>query len=321
VKIVKLAPGLDPSNRLGRALGSGFEVREFDPRRPPVEQVRDAEVLLLRDIPVPASLIDAAPRLRLLQRYGQHLVGVDIVYARQKGIHVARVPSGVSRADDAVAEQAFFLMMAVAKRLPLCLRSIAERRLGEPEVVTLGGRTLALVGVGSTGTVLARLARGFGMRVMAVKRTIDRALERELGLAFLGTMAQLDDVLAEADFVSIHLPLEPATIGFFGRRQFATMKAGSALVNIARAPIVDKAALYEALQSGRLAGAGMDVFWDEPADPEDPLLRLPNVVLTPHVAGASVEVHERLVRTVAANIRAVERGETPDHLVLSEGDA
>jgi phosphoglycerate dehydrogenase-like enzyme len=321
VKIVKLAPGLDPGNHLGRVLGSGFEVCEFDPLRPLVEQVRDAEVLLLRDVPVPASLIDAAPRLRLLQRYGQHLVGVDIAYARKKGIHVARVPSGVSRADDAVAEQAFFLMMAVAKRLPLSLRSIAERRLGVPETVTLAGRTLGLVGVGSTGTVLARLARGFGMRVTAVKRTIDRVLERELGLAFLGTIAQLDVMLAEADFVSIHLPLEPATVGFFGRREFAMMKTGSALVNIARAPIVDKAALYEALRSGRLAGAGLDVFWDEPADPEDPLLRLPNVIVTPHVAGASAEIHERLAETVAANVRAVERGEAPRHLVLSEKDA
>jgi phosphoglycerate dehydrogenase-like enzyme len=321
VKIVKLAPGLDPGNQLGRVLGSGFEVHEFDPARPAIDQVRDADVLLLRDVPVPASLIDAAPRLKLLQRYGQHLVGVDIGYALKKGIHVARVPSNVSRADEAVAEQGFFLLMAVAKRLPLSLRSIAERRLGTPETVTLAGKTLGLVGVGSTGTALARMARGFGMRVTAVKRTIDRALERELGLAFLGTMTQLDAMLAEVDFVSIHLPLQPSTVGFFGRREFAMMKRGSCLVNIARAPIVDKAALHEALESGRLAGAGLDVFWDEPANPGDPLLQFPNVVLTPHVAGASPEIHERLAQTVAANIRAVERGETPQHLVLSEKDA
>ena len=321
MKIVKLAPGLDPDNRLGCVLGAGFEVTEFDPARSAEDQVRDADVLLLRDVAVPASLIDAAPHLKLLQRYGQHVVGVDIAYALRKGIYVARVPTGVSRADEVVAEQAFFLMMAVAKRLPLALRSIAERRLGTPETVTLAGKTLGLVGVGSTGAALARFARCFGMQVAAVKRTMDRALERELGLAFLGTIEQLETMLSGADFVSIHLPLEPATIGFFGRRELAMMKPGSCLVNIARAPIVDKTALQDALQSGRLAGAGLDVFWDEPADPEDPLLQLPNVVLTPHVAGASPEIHERLAQVVAANIRAVKRGDSPQYLVLSERDA
>jgi phosphoglycerate dehydrogenase-like enzyme len=321
MNIVKLAPGLDPENLLGRVLGPEFHISDFDAARPPMEQVREAEILLLRDVPVPAPLIDAAPRLRLLQRYGQHVVGVDIAHALRKGIYVARVPTGVSRADEVVAEQAFFLLMAVAKRLPRALASVAARRLGTPETVTLAGKTLGLVGVGSTGGALARFARCFGMRVTAVKRTIDRALERELGLAFLGTIAQLEAVLSDADFVSIHLPLEPATIGFFGHREFGMMKAGSCLINIARAPIVDKAALYEALQSGRLAGAGLDVFWDEPADPEDPMLRLPNVVLTPHIAGASPEIHERLAHAVAANIRAVQRGDRPQYLVLSEREA
>ncbi len=313
--VLKAAPGLDPDNVLGRLLGTGFTVSEFDQRQPLERQVREAAVLILRDVPVPAAVIDAAPKLRLLQRYGQHLVGVDIPYARSKGIWVARAPVAVTEADRVVAEHALFLMLAVAKRYPECERSIAQRRVGRPTVHGLIGKTLGLVGVGKTGIELAPMAKAMGMRVIAVKRSADPELARRLGIDFIDGMDRYHDVLERSDFISIHLPLEPATVGFFGHEAFRRMKAGSFLINIARGPIVDKAALIDALASGHLAGAGLDVFWEEPIDPEDPVLKFPNVVATPHIAGATYEMQERLAAIVAENIRRVAADQPPHHQV------
>lgn len=313
--VLKAAPGLDPDNILGRLLGDGFTVSEFDQKQPLERQVRDAAVLILRDVPIPASVIDAAPKLRLLQRYGQHLVGVDIPYARSKGIWIARAPVAVTEADRVVAEHALFLMLAVAKRYPECIRTIAQRVVGRPTVYGLVGKTLGLVGLGKTGTELAPMAKALGMRVIAVKRSADPELARRLGLEFIDDMGRYNELLETSDFVSIHLPLETGTVGFFGRDAFRRMKPGSFLINIARGPIVDKAALVEALASKHLAGAGLDVFWEEPIDPNDPVLKFPNVVATPHIAGATYEMQERLAAIVAENIRRVAVGQPPAHQV------
>jgi len=315
MKILKTSPGLDPENLIARALGIGFEVAEFKATLPLIDQVRDVEVLLLRDLPIPAQVIDAAPKLKLLQRPGQHLVGVDVKHATAKGIYVARIPSHVSGSGRKVAEHAFFLMMALAKKYKESVANIMARRMGWPATHALLNKTLGLVGVGETGGELARLASAFGMRVIAVKRTIDRRIEKELGLVFLGDVSRLGDILAQSDFVSIHLPLETGTVNFFGRREFEMMKPGSFLINIARGPIIDKAALYEALTNARLGGVGLDVFWEEPPDPNDPLLALPNVIATPHIAGATVEDRERTANIVAENIRLVATGKPPKYLV------
>ena len=318
MKILKVAPGLDSGNVLGQVLGPGFEIADYDPARPLVEQVAEAEVLLLRDVPIPAEVIDAAPQLKLLQRYGQHLVGVDIRHATSRGIPVARVPAEVTGADRMVAEHAFFLMLALAKRYKEAAAAVAAGELGLPRTHGLEGKTLGLIGVGRIGGHLARLAQGFSMSVIAVKRTADQALAAELGLDFLGDPSHQDEVLARADFVSIHLPLVPATLRSFGRRQFERMKPGSYLINIARGRIIDKAALHEALTSGHLAGAGLDVFWVEPIDPDDPLLALPNVIATPHIAAPTYETEKLSARVVAENIRLVAAGKPPKHPVSAD---
>lgn len=315
MRVVKASPGLDPDNLLARRLGADFTVVEFDEARPLRDQVAGAHVLLLRDVPVPAEVIDAAPALKLLQRYGQHLVGVDVGHARRKGIWVARAPVVLTEADHVVAEHAMFFMLALVKRYREGLVSIERGLLGRPVTRSLLGKTLGLVGVGKTGTELARLARGFGMRVIAVKRTADPGLAQELGLDFLGTMDRLDELLGQADFVSIHLPLEAETVGFFGHRELARMKPGGYVINIARGPIIDQDALLAALRSGHLAGAGLDVFAREPIDPGDPLLKLLTVVATPHVAGATEEMQARLAEIVAENIRLVSAGRAPHHQV------
>ena len=315
IRILKAAPGLDQSNLLAKVLGPGHEVIEYDPIVPLSVQGRDADVFLLRDVPVTAAVMDAAPRLKLLQRLGHHVVGVDFDHARKKGIPVANIPASVSGGDRMVAEHALYLMLAVAKRANECAAALKGRQLSRIVPFALTGKTLGLLGVGNTGTELARMVAGLGMRVMAVKRTADHKLARELGFAYMGDMSGLDKVLAEADFLSVHLPLDLATTGFVGERVFSRMKPGSVLINIARAPIVDRAALHQALLKGPLGGAGFDVFWEEPAAPDDPLLQMPNVVVTPHIAGTTYEVMERLARVAAENIHLVTAGRPPQYLV------
>lgn len=314
--IQKAAPGLDPQNFLAEVLGAGFTVREYDPTRSLLDQGSDADVLLLRDVPVDSATMDAMPRLKLLQRLGQHVVGIDFAHAAAKGIPVANVPAPVSGGDRMVAEHALYLMMAVAKKAGESATAVSQRKLASVTTIGLTGKTLGMIGVGNTGTELAKMVTGLGMRTIAVKRSADPKLADELGLAFLGQMDQLDRVLADSDFVSLHLPLGSETKEFLGAKHFSKMKRGSIFINIARAPIVQKDALYQALMSGHLGGCGMDVYWEEPAKPDDPLLQLPNVILTPHIAGTTVDVLMNLAKAAAENIRRVAAGTRPLNEVI-----
>lgn len=322
MKIKKASPGLDQRNRLGGVLGDGFVVEDFDPKRPLAAQVGDADVLLVRDVPITREAIDAAPRLRLIQRPGDHLPTIDLEHARAKGIAVSRFPSRVqgTPARD-VAEHAFYLLLALAKQQGAARASVEARRTGLPKTTSLRGKTLGLVGLGNTGEALAALAVAFGLRVVAVKRTADEALAKRAGLAWLGTMERLPELLAEADFVSLHLPQGRQTVDIIGAHELAQMKPGAFLVNISRAPMLNKQALHDALRSGHLGGAGLDVWWNEPADPADPLLAMSNVILTPHIAADTVETEQRLAELTADNIHRLARGEALRYVVGVDVDA
>ena len=159
------------------------------------------------------------------------------------------------------------------------------------------------------------------MRVIAVKRTPDDALAAELGLHWLGTFDALHELLGESDVVSLHLPMIPETVNFIGEAELADMKPGALLLNISRAPMVNRAALLAALESGHLGGAGLDVFWEEPVPANDPMLALPNVVVTPHIAGDTRETERRLAELTAENVQCLARNETPAYVVGVDVDA
>lgn len=322
MKIKKASPGLDQRNRLGAVLGSDFDVEDYDPARPLAAQVADADVLLVRDIPITREVIDAAPRLKLIQRPGDHLPLIDLEHARSKGVPVSRFPSQVqgTPARD-VAEHVFHLLLALAKQQWLARQSVKTRKTGLPKTTSVQGKTLGLVGLGNTGEALARLAVPFGLRVIAVKRTRDDALARELGLAWLGGMERLPELLAESHFVSLHLPQTPETVDLIGARELAQMRHGGYLINISRAPMLNRHALLEALRSGHLGGAGVDVWWEEPANPADPLLAMRNVILTPHIAADTTETEQRLADLTAENVRRIGRGELPRYVVGIDVDA
>ncbi len=319
MKILKAAPGLDPYRYLAARLPQDT-VAEADFSRPLAEQVADADVLLLRDLPITREVIDAAPRLKLLQRYGQHVVGVDRAYARLKGIPLARIPSAVSKSDIVVAEHAFYLLMALAKRQREAQQALRAARLGFPETELLAGKTLALVGVGGTGAQLARMAQAFGMRVVASKRNPASLDGAEPYVARAWPAARMPDMLAQADYVSLHLPLNDRTRGLIDARFFAAMRPSSFFINIARGEIVDKQALMRALRERRIAGAGIDVFWDEKHFDPLEFESLDNLVCTPHIAGASVDCLHALAAAAAENVNRVRAGLPPLYLVEENDD-
>ena len=316
-QVKKAGPGLAIEEMIARMLGSEFAVEEFDPMRPLAQQVHQARVLLVRSMPVSREVIDAAQRLRLIQRPGVHLEGVDLGYANAKGIPVCNVPASLTHGGEDVAEHVMFLALALAKRYRESLVSLGARRIGTPSTHVLRGKIFGLVGLGRTGSAVIGMARGFGMRVWAVKRTVSEGMREAMGVDWLKSTDHLPELLAASDFVSLHIPLNQETTGLIGNAEIAMMKPSAFLINVARGGVVDRAALLVALRDQRLAGAGLDVYWSEPTDPNDPLLALPNVIATPHVANMTQETIEKIARVSVDNIRRVRAGLPPMHQIVN----
>lgn len=294
------------------ALGDGFETSIWEPEKPFLEQVDGVVAIADIGAPLADAMIGEARSagVRLWQMISAGYDHLDLDAFRANGIPVANTPGPFSAV--ALAEQAMMLMLLLIRRFPKSQSELADgvfyRNFGEE----LAERTLALVGLGASGSALARRARGFQMRLAAIDAAdSSTALAAELGVEFLGGPDQLLDLVAEADFVSIHVPLTPETHHMIGSRSIAAMKPTAYLINVARGGIVDQDALVAALQAGRLAGAGLDVFAVEPLPPSDPLRALDNVVLTPHVAGITYPTSRRRGEAAAENVRRVVAGLEP----------
>jgi len=318
--VKKAGPSLAIEDMIARILGPEFVVEEFDPARSLVQQVDKAHVLLVRSLPVTREVIDAAPRLRLIQRPGVHLEAVDVGYASVRGIPVCNVPPTLTHGGSDVAEHVIFLALALAKKYREALASLDARRIGVPSTHVLRGKVFGLVGLGRTGSAVVGMARGFGMRVWAVKRTVSDGMREAMGLEWLKTSDHLPELLRQSDFVSLHVPFNKETEGMIGPAEIALMKPSAFLINVARGRVVDRAALLAALGAQRLAGAGLDVYWNEPIDPNDSLLALPNVIATPHIANMTLETIETIARVSADNIRRVQAGLPPMHQILNSSN-
>jgi phosphoglycerate dehydrogenase-like enzyme len=232
------------------------------------------------------ELLERLPDVRIIAQTGNHAHHVDFAAARERGIVVAMASGGYSRG---AAELAVGLAIAVMRRIP---EGDAAMRRGEwlsPVTPVLDGKTLGIVGLGRVGQHVARLAAAFGMQVVAWSPTLTAAAASSRG----AERRDLDDLLREADVVSIHASLTPESRGLIDARRIALLKTSAFLINTARGPIVDERALVEALQAQRIAGAGLDVFDAEPLPPGHPLLSLSNVVLTPHVGWPTDDGYRR----------------------------
>lgn len=248
----------------------------------------DVVIAMRERTPFPADLFSALPDLRLLVTTGMVNRAIDLEAARRHGVTVCGTPGSGYGA----SELAFGLLLALARHIP---EETIRFRAADPRWQTrvgfdLGGRTIGLVGFGRLGREMARYARAFRMEVLAHSRSLTDELAAEHGVT---RAASLDDLLAQSDIVSLHLALTPQTQGIIGARELALMKPGAVLVNTARGPLVEEAALVAALASGRLAGAGLDVFDTEPLPADHPLRRLPNVVATPHIGYVTENAYRR----------------------------
>lgn len=242
-------------------------------------------------------VVAALPELKLVSILGTGTDNCDLDACSRHGVVVTNTP-GASTVS--VAELTLALMLAVARHVALSDRKVREGIWRHQHGIELRGKTLGVVGLGLIGQEVARLGRALGMRVIAWSFRDDPARAEALGV----TRMPLEGLLREADVVSIHVRNSPEASGLIGRREIALMKPSAILINTARAAIVEEEALLEALREGRLAGAGLDVFLEEPLPPESPWLALDNVVLTPHVGWVTHEAAARLAAAPVENIVA-----------------
>jgi D-3-phosphoglycerate dehydrogenase len=269
-------------------------------------RLADCQALVVRSqTRVTRQLIEAAPHLKVIARAGVGVDNVDVAAATHHGIVVVNSPEGNTIS---AAEHTMALLLGAARHLPQAHASVVEGRWerGRFTGQELYNKTLGVVGLGRIGREVAARAASFKMKVLACDPFVSVEYARERGIE----LVELDEMLAQSDFVTLHVPLTPETEGLIDARRLALMKPEAVLVNCARGGIVDEEALYEALSRGRLAGAALDVYRQEPPV-GSPLLSLPNVVLTPHLAASTREAQVRVAVDVAEQVVAVLRGEPP----------
>jgi phosphoglycerate dehydrogenase-like enzyme len=268
--------------RLAKMLPPWARLRVMDPSRPLAEQVADARVLIPTTGDVDAAAIAAARDLRLIAQPAAGTANIDVAAAAARGVPVTNAPGANAQS---TAEAALMLMLMLARRVNEARAAFEARQIGAVVGSELHGKTLGIVGLGAVGRRLKAAAEGLGMRVVAVGSASPRA--------------DFEKLLSCADVVSLHCQLTHETRRLIGAAELALMRPTALLINTARGDVVDEAALLEALEAGRLAGAGLDVFPIEPPDPDAPLYRHPRVVTLPHVGSVTEEAYE---------VRARERG-------------
>ncbi|MBF8781396.1 2-hydroxyacid dehydrogenase [Pseudomonas fulva] len=300
-------------------LGRRYHFQRFD--QPMADRERflaalsTADGLIGSTLPLGPELLGQAPGLKVIASVSAGFDNYDLGYLSQRGIALTNTPDAVT---ETTADTGFMLLMMAARRA--CELAQVVRDGGWTSAIDAScfgldvhGKTLGIVGLGRIGAAVARRGHfGFGMQVLYSGNSAKPEYEAEFGARRL-PLAQL---LGEADFTCVCVPLSPATHHLFGREQFAAMRPEAVFVNIARGAVVDEAALVQALTEGRIRAAGLDVFEREPLPADSPLLALPQVVALPHIGSATVEARALMARTAAAELAAVLEGRVPRHRVL-----
>lgn len=281
-----------------------FNIRVWDGRTDALPKEIDVMVPMMHRID--ADLMDRA-RPRLIQQWGSGLEGVDLDHARKLGIAVTNVAATGGNADS-VAEHAILLILSLLRRLNLAQANVKSEQLGTPVGKPLSGKTVCLYGLGAIALPLSRLLKAFGVRLIGLTRDPEAAKVEDFGLDACYSTADKDACLRESEILVICLRQSKGDRSAIGRHELKLLPKGALLVNIARGGLVDYDALFEGLKDGHLGGAGMDVFWTEPFDGNDPLLELENVIATPHVAGITTSSMSGIARGVADNILRLEAG-------------
>ncbi len=300
VKVLVAAP-LHPK-AIEKLRSAGFEViiKEYPSEDELVKLIKDADAIIVRSKPrVTRRVIEAAEKLRVIGRAGVGIDNIDLEAAKEKGINVLNTPGAPSRS---VAELAIGLMLAVARKIAFADRKMREGVWAKKQCMgfELRGKVLGVIGMGRIGREVARIAYyGFGMKIIYYDaRGKMEDVERELGAKY----RELNDVLREADIVTLHVPLLPSTRHLINEERLKLMKPSTILINTARGGVVDTEALIKALSNGWIAGAGLDVYEEEPLPKDHPLTKFDNVVLTPHIGSTTIEAQERAGVQIAEKI-------------------
>lgn len=275
-----------------------------------LEQLPGVSAALAGSEPYTRKVFEQSPQLRVVARVGVGYDAVDIQAATDHGVAVCTAP-GTNQ--DSVAEHCFMLILALARNLTRQHWPIREGKWPRAANLPIRGKTLGLVGLGRIGKAMTTRALAFGMPVVAFEPTPDMAFVEKHGVRLM----PLDDLLRQADYVSLHLPALATTHRLINAERLAQMKPTAFLINTARGAVVDEQALYEALRDGRIAGAGLDVFEEEPPRAGNPIIKLDNVVMTAHTAGVDTQSRDDMARKAAECIAAISRGDWPSDCVVN----
>jgi D-3-phosphoglycerate dehydrogenase len=280
-----------------------------------VRIIPDFDGLVVRsETKVTAEVLKTAQRLKVVARAGVGIDNVDVDTATERGVIVVNTPGGNTIA---AAELAFTLMLAIARKLGQANNSLKNGKWDRKQYVgiELMGKTLGIVGLGRIGTEIAKRAIAFGMRPISFDPFVQSSYAEKFGIE----MVSLEDIYMQADFITVHTPMTPETHHMIGREAFEMMKTGVRIINAARGGIIDEEALLEALQSGKVAAAGLDVFEQEPPPPDYPLLKHENVIVTPHLGASSEEAQVKVAVDAAESVIAALNGELVPNAVNMPG--
>lgn len=280
--------------------------------------LRDVDGLLTSGTRIDATLLDQAPKLRIVSYMSVGYNNFDLEEMRRRGVMGTHTPGVL---DDTVADLVMTLMLSAARRVPELDRYIREGRWTSRDDEQLFGidvhhAELGIIGMGRIGQAVAKRARfGFDMRISYSNRRRNPEAEKQFDAVF----KPMDQLLAESDFIVVMTPLTADTEGLIGAREFGLMKRDAIFINVSRGPVVDEQAMIDALQGGKIRAAGLDVFQQEPVDPDNPLLKLDNTVLLPHVGSATARTRADMAMLAARNLVAGLTGQVPPNLVPELG--
>jgi glyoxylate reductase len=285
------------------------------PKKVIIEKAKNVDAIasLLSD-KIDSEVFDAAPKLKMVAQLAVGFDNIDVKEATRRGIYVSNTPEVLT---DTTTDFAWALLMAIARRVAEADRYVrgGKWKVGWHPSMMQGrdvyGATIGIVGAGRIGYAVAKRAKGFDMQILFYDVIPRPEMEKDFG----AKRVDLDTLLKESDFVSVHVPLMKETHHLINAERLKMMKKTAYLVNNSRGPVVDEKALYEALKEGRIAGAGLDVFEQEPTPMDNPLLNLDNVVVAPHISSASYETRSRMAEMVAENLVAFFEGKKPPNLV------
>jgi D-3-phosphoglycerate dehydrogenase len=282
-----------------------------------VQKARDADVLLVDALPVTKHVFDELTKLKAVVRYGIGVDNVDVKAATEKGVQVVNIPDAMTIE---VAEHTVGLLLAIARKIPMANKLVKDGKWADPSawagpVPKIRGKAVGILGLGRVGRTVADILKCFKVTIIGYDPYLKREFIENLGVRAAGS---LEELLKESDFITVHIPLTDDTRHMIGEKQFKSMKKNAFIVNCARGAIIDSKALHRALAEGWIAGAATDVFEKEPVDPSDPLLKLDNLIATPHMAWHSDEVSSTFRRQAAEEAARVLKGEKPLNLVNPE---